>query len=217
MPPGAIGNHTEPAWVDNPTGRGTLAVLWSCLATLFICSWTVYHPQILSYEDRTHAPSWFGNTRALEDRLFNTFVLVFLPPDIMLSGALRQWAYARRTNVVLRSLRNRSSEEQIEQYIVMGGIEMKKISNAGDETQLTVTPTGAIRLATWGKLDGIVTIANISDKNKADAIAKTIAVSQVLWMVIQCIGRAAVGLPITILEIYTLIRIVFAIAMMIFW
>lgn len=30
-------------WVPEPQGRGTWSILWSCLATIFICTWSALH------------------------------------------------------------------------------------------------------------------------------------------------------------------------------
>src|SRR5438552_12080960 len=34
---------SEPAYVPNPTGRGTVGLLTSCALTLFLCVWTAIH------------------------------------------------------------------------------------------------------------------------------------------------------------------------------
>ena len=36
-----------PSFVPNPSGRGTLGLLWECLFTYFLCLWTVVHPDII--------------------------------------------------------------------------------------------------------------------------------------------------------------------------
>lgn len=38
-------------WVAGPTERGTLAIIWSCLGTIFACTWTVLHLNIPGYND----------------------------------------------------------------------------------------------------------------------------------------------------------------------
>lgn len=51
---------------------------------------------------------------------------------------------------------------------------------------------------------------NIEDKGKADGITKFLVVIQILWMAVQCIGRKANGLPVTLLEIHVLTQILFS-------
>ena len=49
-----------------------------------------------------------------------------------------------------------------------------------------------------------ITKKEIWDKSKADKFAKIVACGQILWLVLQCMGRAIQHLPITTLEIATI-------------
>src|ERR1700712_277358 len=40
-------------WVSSPNGRGTIDILWSCLFTGFLCSWSMLCLNIPSSEDTT--------------------------------------------------------------------------------------------------------------------------------------------------------------------
>lgn len=33
-------------WTSEPKGRGTLSLLWSCFATILLCTWNAIHPNI---------------------------------------------------------------------------------------------------------------------------------------------------------------------------
>lgn len=55
------------------------------------------------------------------------------------------------------------------------------------------------------------------DKSKAATVGKAIVFFQVLWFFVQIIGRWAVGLTITLLEIHVFIQAVYAIAIYLFW
>ncbi|KAK0619541.1 hypothetical protein B0T14DRAFT_519476 [Immersiella caudata] len=57
----------------------------------------------------------------------------------------------------------------------------------------------------------------ITDRSKGSLVAKCIVSVQLLWMVIQCVGRKAAGLPVTLLEAHVLIQIAFAIVAYICW
>jgi hypothetical protein len=70
--------------------------------------------------------------------------------------------------------------------------------------------------------DGTLTKAvfsrrNISDKGKADSVAKALLCVQIAWMCIQCLGRTLEGLPVTLLEDHVLIQILFAIIAHVCW
>lgn len=40
--------RSEPGFVPNPTGRGTIEVLFSCIVTLGLCIWTAVHPDVVA-------------------------------------------------------------------------------------------------------------------------------------------------------------------------
>ena len=58
---------------------------------------------------------------------------------------------------------------------------------------------------------------DIVDKSKADSLAKGLVLLQVLWMILQCISRAAVGYPLAVLEIHTLVHAGCALVMYSLW
>jgi hypothetical protein len=33
-------------WTPEPRGRGTIGLLWSCFATIFLCTWNAIHPNL---------------------------------------------------------------------------------------------------------------------------------------------------------------------------
>jgi hypothetical protein len=46
--------------------------------------------------------------------------------------------------------------------------------------------------------------AEIEDRSKADWIVKSLALTQILWFIVNLVGRWAQGLAVTTLELYTL-------------
>lgn len=90
----------------------------------------------------------------------------------------------------------------------MGGFAFD--SDAGNSGQdflpgsprLHFTSHAILHLAKLNKLPN-VSSADISDKSKADGLAKSLVCLQASWMLLQCIGRLAAKLPITLLEINT--------------
>lgn len=57
----------------------------------------------------------------------------------------------------------------------------------------------------------------ISDKSKADGLAKTLVCLQAIWMVVQVISRLVDGLPVTLLEVNTLGHVVCALLIYLLW
>lgn len=81
---------------------------------------------------------------------------------------------------------------------------------------LTFTPHGVLQLARWDKLPPI-TSAQVQDKSNANTLAKLLVFWQALWMIVQVIGRAAEKLPVTLLELHTVLHAFCAVAMYITW
>lgn len=57
----------------------------------------------------------------------------------------------------------------------------------------------------------------IEDKSKQDTIQKMLVVIQVIWMVVQCVARKSYGLPLSLLEVHTMVHVACAILLYGFW
>ena len=82
--------------------------------------------------------------------------------------------------------------------------------------RLSVTAQGVCMLAEHGHLPDISTDF-IKDKSKADNVGKSLAILQALWMLVQCMARAAAHLPLTFLELNTLAHVICALLMYLLW
>ena len=75
----------------------------------------------------------------------------------------------------------------------------------GDIPKGVLSPKRFSKLLTAGKIEfPNVTAEEIKDRSKADGFSKTIALSQTLWFVAQCIARRAQHLDLTLIELLTL-------------
>jgi hypothetical protein len=45
-------------WTSEPQGRGTLGLIWSCFATIFLCTWSAIHPNVPAEEDSDFSAFW---------------------------------------------------------------------------------------------------------------------------------------------------------------
>jgi hypothetical protein len=86
----------------------------------------------------------------------------------------------------------------------------------GDLRRLTLTAKGVALLAHCGLLPDI-SLDDIKDKNKTDALAKVLVCVQAGWMIVQVICRTALGLPTSLLEVNTVAHVVCALLMYIIW
>lgn len=44
---------TYTGWHNSPAERGTMTILWSCLATIFACTWAILHLNVPDPKDTT--------------------------------------------------------------------------------------------------------------------------------------------------------------------
>ena len=66
--------------------RSTWNILWSCLATIFACTWVSIHPNMPSPKD--------GRIRIALQRL-ELMVWAIMTPEMIIFWAMRQWRHAR--------------------------------------------------------------------------------------------------------------------------
>ncbi len=102
-------------------------------------------------------------------------------------------------------------------FVCMGGLEMWHRNPEGDEALRTLSPAGVRELAKVNIEPLKVSRSLILDRSKADTIQKALVLLQVSWMAIQCIARKAYGLPLTLLELHTMVHVVCAAALYGFW
>lgn len=93
------------SWQESPNTRGTMDIIWTCLFTVFICTWTVVHLNIPAPpKTDTTVRLWL---RRIKWGLFFPLPLPILAdshivgnccmvPEIVLLLAAGQWSFARR-------------------------------------------------------------------------------------------------------------------------
>jgi len=187
-------NETSPVqrlrgFVPEPNGRGTLGILWSCLAVLFLNTWTVLHINIPPQDQKTPR-RWLHRLKC--------WAIGVTVSDAITATAFSQWRCARRS---VKELRSTLPWWKLVHgfYAEMGGF---KVEDDEDGQQYTFR---AAQLA-WLHKEKIITLPEISeqeikDKSKANGIAKGLACAQSTWFVLQSIARISQHLPLTTLEI----------------
>ena len=221
----ANGNKTlfnseiAPAWATTSNVRSTSDLLWTCVLTLVICVFTVIHINV----PQPNETAFLYLRRKVKWAIF-----AVLAPELVLFTALQQWRTARALKCELNSIYSKRSEakpdtESITKfdmtycfYAAMGGF-VVDVSDIHDDLSLVaLQPRGIVELADKGHFIEI-SAKIIKDKSKADVLAKLLVCVQVVWMVIQCIGRKAEGLPTSLLEIHVLVHVACALCMYALW
>ena len=178
-------------WVNSPNGRGTVDILWGCLLTIFLCTWTSLHLNL-------PAPRDHDLQRGL--RKLRWMVQAFLAPEFILGLATGQKVEARRS----MSLWNRSGYTHWTIYhgfyATMGGF----ILQPRDSGPFPVNSMQLHYLVTRGYVPfPEITETKIRCMGKQDTFQKILTLLQLGWFIVQCIGRAIQHLPITTLELAT--------------
>ena len=101
-------------------------------------------------------------------------------------------------------------------FVVMGGFRLSTEEFHDDHDSLTLTPDGVLRLAQAGHVPKLST-ADINDRSKADVLAKSLALLQLTWILINCIARTLAGLPVSLLELHTFVHAICALAIFSLW
>ena len=228
---------SEPSYVSNPSGRGTVGLIWSCILTLWPCVWTAIHVNM-------PGPGWTSRKRFLKKLKYAGCALVL--PEVMLALMLIQflstWALAKDMNATILAKRDLepgladhdddhhgcppstiiTSEKELNHwnltisfFALMGGFKLKcdgatfNKDRAG-RPQYTISPQALINMARKGILPPL-NHRLCKERGKSDAIGKLFVVGQVAWFMLQCIARKASGLPVTLLEINTVVHVACAI------
>jgi hypothetical protein len=82
--------------------------------------------------------------------------------------------------------------------------------------RFVLTPGGLVELARRGHLIEIAD-ERIRELDHYDYLGKGIAIMQAFWIVLQCIGRKAAGLPISLLELNTCVNVGLAFCLRQIW
>jgi hypothetical protein len=99
-----------PGWAPEPdTGRGTMDIIWSCLVTIFACSWTVIHPDLPGIK------SWYSS---------KAFWCV-LAPEGMAYTALYDHLRVRHFREVIKKMKKGQWTMSQLFFVDMGGVELE--------------------------------------------------------------------------------------------
>lgn len=101
-------------------------------------------------------------------------------------------------------------------YILMGGLTVNVTHLHDRLDKVLISPSGLIHLARKGYFFH-VSDADIKDRSKASGLAKGLVLLQITWTVLQCLSRKATGLPLSVLEVHTLVHAGCALIMYVLW
>ncbi|KAN0070938.1 hypothetical protein V8E54_011103 [Elaphomyces granulatus] len=193
MPGETVGFVAEPN-----CGRGTVDIIWSCMTTIALCTYTVQHPNVPS------------KPKSMDKQLLHKLrcvLFTLMIPELMSVNALedfvRCWKHSRR----IRNIRGWGAWSLKQSHFLdMGGIEWKEpIDSSNSQTKSTET----VSLFPSNDM--------INERSKTDGVAKTIAICQALWFTTTMIFRLSKHTPLSLLEVLTVSYIFCALIIFICW
>ncbi|PBK62224.1 hypothetical protein ARMSODRAFT_860173, partial [Armillaria solidipes] len=167
-------------------------ILWSCVVTIFACTWISVHPNVPGRN--ITRKGWFSGALARA----KVMGITILTPEVVVAWAVLQFRVAWELTMVHGF-----------------GVSMGTFYDAETEKLLVLRclkddPCLVEKLAQIEEL-------SIQDRSKGDAFSKTISIFQISWFVAQCFARINQHLPITLLEVTALAFAVLSIITYVIW
>ncbi|PVH72032.1 hypothetical protein DL98DRAFT_596360 [Cadophora sp. DSE1049] len=184
-------NASTLGWTTAPNGRGTIDIVWSCLVTMFLCSWSILCLQVPAKDDRTRHILW--------RRAWLT-ALCALGPEFTLQLALGQWSSARQSCRDFHAAGHKDWKMKHAFYADSGGFFL----HTPDFKPIPIDAKQLLYLIKHEYLEyPTLSTADIDDKNKVDFLLRTISVGKILWFSIMLISRGAQSLFVSGIELTT--------------
>lgn len=243
----ALNEIQAPSWVSSPNMRGTSDILQSCILTLFACVYTALHlnipdrnasdlrllwdkfrwvvitliaPEIVLY----YAGSQFWDARSLAMYLQEKELakLGFITRE-------RPGWFKRFLCALCRQQIQKPTDKYVESddecifdleygfFVTMGGLEILHAPGGEQPKHRVLSPGGVRRIADHGIEMLRIPRTRMLDQSKSNTLQKVLVLFQVSWMALQCIIRKIYGLPLSLLELHTMVHVMCALVMYIFW
>lgn len=195
-------------WVSQPNDRGSIDIIWTCLFTTFICTYTVLCLNVPSEEESTFD--------IVCRRLF-WMALAIIGPEFVLTYASGQWGTAKESVQLFHEAGYAQWTMRHGFFADMGGFLLIPAAG-GNGKPFRITAKHLHYLVQRKYLDyPDITQEELWDKSKQDTITKVITCFQIGYLVLQCLGRAVRGLEITTMELSALAIVVCTILTSICW
>ena len=78
------------SWAHEPQGRGTIGLLWSCLITIFLCTWSAIHPNIPAATESLWDIFWRRQAYMLLALVAPEFLALCAVDDFLMTRTLRK-------------------------------------------------------------------------------------------------------------------------------
>ena len=176
-------------WVPEPQGRGTWSILWGCLVTISLCTWSAVHMSV----PRT-------GEYYLPLRKFRYTLIAIVAPELPLAMAADSIVSVRNVKKKLHSVGKTEWTFTHLHFSFDGGF-IHKFEGADSQA---IDPSAVYRYIILGKVAiPPVTQEELCARGEANTAVRFFAVVQIIWFVAQLIARGSQKYQIIGLEIFT--------------
>ncbi|KAJ5688166.1 hypothetical protein N7536_010785 [Penicillium majusculum] len=228
------------SWQLEDNSRSTFALVWSCLSTIFACTWTVLHPSL----PRRNSPT----VRTIISNFAYWLLAIFFPEYVFVNASQMRYRAMILKNVCNEAQKTRYLESvDPESWLSKRARPLDQVQNQDSadphpfRTEWTLRKcfciiAGGLALQTqdgWIYIlrrsdmkpfieTGIVEDTDFHDREvedhaKADSLGKTFTVLQTSWFLFNIIARWAASLPVAPIELATIAYIPCAVLMYVMW
>ncbi|MCJ1375548.1 hypothetical protein MMC20_006785 [Loxospora ochrophaea] len=198
-------------------------LLWSCVSTLFICTWTVQHLDFVW-------PMYQGRQNT-EMRRLKRAAFTLLVPEYINALAIEQFYQAKESKQMFQDLGFHNWTLRHGFFAVMNGFPVR----CPADNKMYALRLGELHWLIKEKLivefpdlpvceegrllsyKDILSERGIREASKSDTLAKTIACIQSGWLVLQSLTRVVEGQDISPLEIMTIAFVLSTFITFLFW
>ena len=192
-------------WVSVHCGRGTSDILWSCLATITLCVWTVIHlpvPCCMRFDKGQLVPG--EPPRSLRNWVIRSAivpaVISVIAPEWLTFTAISELSGARRTR---KKMTQHNWTLTHGFFVDMGGFCLETPEGLRLQINDELISSAREKHSNWLSELEKVKEDCINDRAKSNPLTKFIACGQALWLVTQVISRVSQHRALTLLEVST--------------
>ena len=196
-----MANHTSEAlqgWTSSPNGRGSFDVLWTCVATIFLSTWSAI---CMNVPDPSES-RW----DIIKRKAWITSISI-MGSEFLLAYSLGEWRSASISVARFKQLRHDDKWTLKHAFFAdMGGFVLRTSDNVCcflDTNHIYWLLEHKAISQTQFEKRFLLDERDINDRNKSDIFVRVIAVGQAVWFCVNVIARGVQGLPVTTLEINT--------------
>ncbi|KAF8331690.1 uncharacterized protein EI90DRAFT_2972306 [Cantharellus anzutake] len=183
--------------------RTMWGLVYGCLLTVFACVWTAVHPNV---------PQHDGDIWSFSSHV-GLMMASLVSPEWILGTAWRQFMLSRRVSKKYKMVEGWTLTHSY--FVVMDGFFDPSKGKVVVPEKLQKYP-GIIE-KTGNTRKAAITRKEILDRSKGDAISKCLVVLQLLWFIIQYVGRWGTHLNRSQLETMTLAYAALSVFVYVLW